>query len=187
MPRLNVLIASTRPERVGLPVANWFAERVRAQGHFELVVTDLKELALPLLDEPKHPRLGQYVHEHTRAWSARVKASDAFVFVTPEYNHGSPPALINALDYLFAEWQYKAVGFVSYGGVSGGTRSVQMTKPIVVALKMTPLVEAVTIPFVANQLAEDGSFRSSEALEKAASAMLNELARVTDALAPLRA
>lgn len=89
--RLEVLIASTRPGRVGWPVGSWFVERARAHGRFDVVLIDLKELALPMLDEPKHPRLGQYEHEHTKRWSETVKAADAFVFVTPEYNTGTPP------------------------------------------------------------------------------------------------
>lgn len=187
MPKLNVIIASTRPGRVGLPVGKWFFERAKSHARFDVELTDLKEQSLPLLDEPKHPRLGQYEHAHTKAWSQRVRDSDAFVFVTPEYNFGSPPALLNALDYLYTEWNYKPAGFVSYGGLSGGTRSVQMTKQILTTLKVVPIVEAVAIPFVANQLSEDGSVRPNESLDKAAEVMLNELFRWTAAMASLRA
>src|SRR5262245_52724626 len=123
MLKLDVIIASTRPERAGLPIANWFIEHAQKHGRFEVVRADLKEINLPLLDEPKHPRLQQYEREHTRRWSATVKAADAFVIVTPEYNFSSPPALVNALDYLYTEWNYKPAGFVSYGGASGGMRS----------------------------------------------------------------
>src|SRR5713226_9805342 len=128
MPKLSVVIASTRPGRAGLPIGEWFFARAQAHGGFDVQLVDLKEVDLPLLDEPKHPRLRDYQHEHTKKWSALVGGSDAFVFVTPEYNFSSPPALLNAIDYLFHEWAYKPAGFVSYGGVSGGIRSVQMTK-----------------------------------------------------------
>jgi len=98
--RLEVVIASTRPGRIGWPVGTWFLERARAHGGFDVSLIDLKELALPMLDEPKHPRLGQYEHEHTKRWSASVAAADAFVFVTPEYNHGMSGVLKNTIDWL---------------------------------------------------------------------------------------
>jgi NAD(P)H-dependent FMN reductase len=183
--KLDVIVASTRPGRAGLPIAQWFLERAQQHARFEVELVDLKEVALPLIDEPKHPRLGQYTQEHTRAWSARVRAADAFVFVTPEYNFGAPPALINAIDYLFAEWQYKPVAFVSYGGVSGGTRSVQMTKQVVTTLKMVPIVESVTIPFFQNQM-EGGAFKGSDVLSDAAKVLLDELHRWAGALRPMR-
>jgi NAD(P)H-dependent FMN reductase len=183
--KLDVIVASTRPGRVGLPVAKWFLDRVTQHGRFEVALADLKEIALPFLDEPKHPRLGQYEHDHTKAWSARVRAADAFVIVTPEYNSGAPPALLNALDFLFTEWNYKPVAFVSYGGPAGGTRSVQMTKQVVTTLKMVPLAEAVMIPLVTN-LMSDGVFQGSEALAKSAHVMLDELHRWAVALGSMR-
>jgi NAD(P)H-dependent FMN reductase len=119
---------------------NWFVENARAHGKFEVSFVDLKEVNLPPMDEPEHPRFQKYTHDHTKAWSATVAAADAFVFVTPEYNFSTAPALQNALDYVYKEWNYKPVGFVSYGGISGGLRSVQMTKQMVTTLKMVPLV-----------------------------------------------
>ncbi|WP_028059642.1 NADPH-dependent FMN reductase [Candidatus Solirubrobacter pratensis] len=186
MPKLIIVIASTRPGRVGLPVGEWFAERARAHGGFETEVVDLAQLRLPLMDEPNHPRLRRYTNEHTKAWSAQVGAADAFVLVTPEYNHGFTAPLKNALDYLHHEWQYKPVGFVSYGGIAAGTRAMQMLKPVLVALKMTPVVEAVNVPFVRQFIDDDEQFRPNEVLEQAADAMLDELERVESALRPLR-
>lgn len=185
MPTLQIIIASTRPGRVGLPVAEWFTRHAREHGGFELDVVDLAELALPLMDEPNHPRLRRYEHEHTKAWSARVDAADAFAFVHPEYNHSFTAPLKNALDYLVAEWAHKPVGFVSYGGIAAGTRALQALKPVVAALKLAPLVEAVNIPFV-NQFVDDGRFVPNDVLEQAATAMLDELVRVEAALRPLR-
>ncbi len=185
MPCLRIIIASTRPGRAGLPVANWFVPVARAHGGFDVEVTDLAELALPFMDEPKHPRFRDYTHEHTRAWSAIVEASDAFVFVMPEYNFGINAPLKNAIDYLHSEWQDKPVGFVSYGGISAGTRAVQMTKQIVSSVKMLPVYDAVYIPFVAGQIAE-GRFTPSEATAQAATALLDELVRVEAVLRPLR-
>lgn len=186
MPRLHTVIASTRPGRKGAAVGQWFHEFAGHHGKFETALVDLAEFNLPLLDEPAHPRLRQYEHEHTKAWSASVEAADAFVFVTPEYNYGPPASLINALDFLYSEWNYKPVGFVSYGGVSGGLRSVQMTKQIVTTLKMVPLVEAVPIPFFSQHIDDTGTFVPAEIHEKSATEMLDELLRWAEALKPLR-
>ena len=184
MDRLQVFITSTRQGRAGDPIATWFLEAARAHGKFEIEAVDLQAVNLPLLDEPNHPRLRQYTQDHTKAWSAIVSRADAFVFVTPEYNFGPPPALVNALDYLFHEWAYKPAGFVSYGGVSAGTRSVQVTKQIVTTLKIVPIPEAVSIPFFFKLLA-NGVFDGSAQVQ-AAHAMLDELVRWTAALKTLR-
>jgi NAD(P)H-dependent FMN reductase len=186
MPKLIAIIASTRPGRVGLPVGEWFAARAREHGGFEIEVVDLADLALPLMDEPNHPRLRQYMNAHTKAWSAQVDAADAFVLVSPEYNHGFTAPLKNAIDYLHEEWKYKPVGFVSYGGVAAGTRAMQMLKPVLAGLKMTPVVEAVNIPFVRQFVDDDEQFHPNEVLEQAADAMLDELVRVEAALRELR-
>jgi NAD(P)H-dependent FMN reductase len=187
MPRLAVIIASTRPGRVGLPVGEWVAGKVRAHGAFELDVVDLAEQRLPLMDEPNHPRLRRYENAHTHAWSERMEAADAYVLVMPEYNHGFTAPLKNAIDYLHEEWRYKPVGFVSYGGIAAGTRAMQMLKPVLVALKMTPVLEAVNVPFVAQFIDDEDVFRPNEVLDQAAGAMLDELVKVEAALRPLRA
>ena len=187
MQKLLVVIASTRPGRVGLPIGRWFLEQAEKHGQFELEVADLKEIGLPLLDEPKHPRFGDYQHDHTKAWSAMIRGADAFAFVTPEYNFAAAPALLNAIDYLFHEWSYKPAGFVSYGGIAAGTRSVQMTKQILTAVKIMPIPEAVQIPFFSQLMDPDGTFRGSESLEKSATTMLDELHRWGEALQGLRA
>ncbi len=185
---LQIIIASTREGRAGERIGRWFEGVAKQHGGFELEFIDLAHVALPLVDEPMHPRLRQYRHAHTKAWSASVERADAYVFVTPEYNYGSPPALLNALDYLVHEWGYKPAGFVSYGGVSAGTRSMQMTKQVVSALRMVPIVEAVNIPFFANHMNKDsGAFEPPSTQADAAVAMLNEMRRWAEALAPLRA
>ena len=185
MPTLTIVVASTRDGRAGLAVAEWFLTRAQAHGKFAAELVDLKQVNLPLLDEPEHPRLQKYQHEHTKRWSALVQRSDAFVFVTPEYNFGPAPALLNALDYVYHEWNYKAAAFVSYGGVSGGTRAVQATKLVVTTLKMVPLVEAVVIPFFAKRV-ENAVFTSDDALDTSASVVLDELLRWNGALKILR-
>ncbi len=186
MTRLMIVIASTRPGRVGLPVGLWFDERARAHGGFDVDLADLAEINLPFMDEPNHPRLQQYTKEHTMQWSARVAQAEAFVFVTPEYNYGLCAPLKNAIDFLHNEWFYKPFGFVSYGGVSAGTRAVQMTKQVLSPLRMFPTFEAVSIPFVTQFIDDEGQVQANEVMDQAADAMLDELARVSDALAPLR-
>jgi NAD(P)H-dependent FMN reductase len=185
MLKLHTLICSTRPRRVGMGVAQWFHGFAVEHGSFDAELVDLATFDLPVLDEPHHPRLQKYEHAHTKRWSASVREADAFVFVTPEYNYGSPPSLVNALDYLSAEWHYKPVGFVSYGGVSGGLRSVQMTKQIVTALRMMPIPEGVSVPAVSQQIVE-GVFQATDHNRTAAAALLGELRRWADALKPLR-
>jgi NAD(P)H-dependent FMN reductase len=186
MPKLMVVIASTRPQRVGLAVGQWFVSRAEEHGGFELDVADLAEIDLPFLDEPKHPRFHDYMRDHTHAWSERVQASDAFVFVTAEYNHGYPAPLKNAIDYLNQEWRDKPLGFVSYGGVSAGTRAVHQLKQVVTAVKLVPVVEAVHIPFVAQFIDDDGVVQANEVMEQAAVAMLDELVLMEDALRGVR-
>jgi NAD(P)H-dependent FMN reductase len=188
MPKLGVIIASVREGRVGRPVADWFIDRARAHGRFDIDVVDLKEVHLPLFAERNHPRLRQYESDHQKTWSARIAALDAFVFVMPEYNYSTAPALLNAIDYLVAEWNYKAVGLVSYGGISAGLRAAQMVKQTLSGLKMVPIPEAVSISFVAQAIDKDtGTFKATEAHDKAAATMLDELSRWTAALATLRA
>jgi len=185
MNTLSVVIASTRPGRLGLPVGRWVAETAAAHGGFRVEVADLAELALPLMDEPHHPRLGQYVHEHTRQWSSLVGGADAFVLVTPEYNHGPAASLLNAISYLYGEWRYKPVGFVSYGGASGGMRSVEALKPVLSRLSMMALPDAVAIQHIRGQVAAD-AFTPSASQQESAVGMLDELGRWTEALRRLR-
>ena len=187
MPRLQIVIVSTRPGRKGPAVASWFEQQARAHGAFDVEVVDLADVALPIFDEPEHPRLRKYQHAHTKAWSEIVSRGDAFVFVTPEYNFSTPPSLLNAIDYLVHEWACKPAAFVSYGGISGGLRGVQMTRSVLSALKMVPIVEAVVIPMFATRIDADGTFRSDGPLDAAAGTVLTELARWERALRVLRA
>jgi NAD(P)H-dependent FMN reductase len=187
LPKLAVIAVSTRPGRAGFPLSTWIHERAKAHGAFEVELVDLKDHNLPLFDEPRHPRLGQYEHEHTKRFSARIDPIDAFVFVTPEYNHGPPPSLVNALAFLAREWAYKAVAFVSYGGPAGGTRAVQLVKPMMAGLKMVVLQESVMVPLFANAIDDHGVFHASEGQEAIATAMLDALASYTAALRTLRA
>jgi NAD(P)H-dependent FMN reductase len=186
MPRLLVIVASTRPGRAGRSVADWFVGQAEQHGGFEVEVADLAELNLPLLDEPQHPMLRQYEHEHTKQWSAIVDRAEAVALVMPEYNYSFNAPLKNALDYLHHEWAYKPVAFVSYGGISGGTRAVQALKQVVTTLKMFPLTVQVALTNFREHLKEDG-FHPGVDADGAAKLVLDELARVTPAFATIRA
>ena len=185
-PVLQVIVASTRPGRRGLAVAAWMQQLAEEHSGFDVELIDLAEVGLPVFDEPNHPRLQQYTHEHTRRWAATIARGDAFLFVTPEYNHSYPGSLKNALDYLSLEWADKAAGIVSYGGVSAGLRAATALKPVLASLRMIPVVEAVSIPFFAQFLDEDDAFVPNTELEAGGKAMLDEMGRLTGALRTLR-
>jgi len=184
--KLQTIICSTRPGRVGPSVALWFNEFVKEHGKFEAVLVDLADFNLPVLDEPNHPIMQNYQHAHTKAWSASVAAADAYAFVTPEYNYGPTPALVNALDYVYREWNYKPCGFVSYGGMAGGVRGVQASKLQVTAVKMMPMAEGVAVPMVAQMIDGNRVFTPNDLIKKAATQMLDELHRWAEALKPMR-
>ena len=183
---LKIIIASTRPGRKGISVANWFIETVKKYPDFNVEVLDLAEINLPFIDEPNHPRLQQYTKEHTKQWSNTIDSSDAFVFIIPEYNYSMPPTLLNAIDFLYKEWNYKPVGLVSYGGISGGTRSAQMSKQVMTAVKLMPLAEGVTLPFFTKNIDDNERFNSNELIDKSVAVMMKELLRWTAALQSIR-
>ncbi len=184
--KLSIITTSTRPGRVGGAVAEWAVSHARKHPNgFDIQAVDLAELDLPLMDEPRHPRFQDYKHEHTKRWSAIVDGSDAFVFVLPEYNFVAPPGFFNAVDYLYAEWNYKPAAFVSYGGISGGMRAVETAKSILTTVKVVPIPEGVVVPMVSRSV-EDGVFTPSQINESAADTMVSELARWTKALRQLR-
>jgi NAD(P)H-dependent FMN reductase len=185
-PVLQIIIASTRPGRIGLPVAQWFEQAAIEHGGFDVELVDLAEVNLPFFDEPSHPRLRQYVHQHTKDWSEIIDRGDAYVFVTPEYNYGFNAVLKNAIDFLHQEWVHKPVGFVSYGGVAAGTRAVQMLKQVVTTLKMTPVFASVSIPFVPQFLDDENRIQPNDMMKTAATTMLDELLPMAAALETLR-
>jgi NAD(P)H-dependent FMN reductase len=185
-PVLQVIIGSTRPGRAGSAVADWIVDRAKGQGLFEVEVTDLAALDLPIFNEPNHPRLRRYVHQHTKDWSAVVDRSDAFVFVSPEYNHSFNAATKNALDYLSQEWRNKPAGIVSYGGASGGTLAARMLEQVLAAVGMEPVTESVAIRGIRERFGDDGRIKPTAEMEAAAAAMLTALARRAEALRPAR-
>jgi NAD(P)H-dependent FMN reductase len=184
--KLNVVIVSTRPGRVGPSVANWVFERARAHGGFEVELVDLADFALPVFNEPKHPRLGDFQHAHTKKWAASVASADAFVFVSPEYNYFAPPAFVNAVDYLFNEWSYKVAALVTYGGPLSGARAAQMEKLLLTSVRVMTIPEGVGVPMVATHIDADKVFKAPEFLEPSLKAMLDELVKWATALKALR-
>ena len=184
--KLHTVICSTREGRQGPPVARWFHEQATQHAKFACELIDLAAFGLPVFDEPKHPRLRQYEHDHTKHWSESVEAADAFAFVTPEYNYFAVPALVNALNYLVAEWAYKPAALVSYGGASGGMRGAQAVKPLLTTLKIMPMQEGVAVPMFSQHIGEDGVFRPSEPIIKSVTPMLDELHRWAEPLKPMR-
>ena len=143
MLKIAIILGSTRPGRNGEAVARWVHEKAskRKDATYELV--DLAEQNLPLLDEAKPASMGQYEHAHTKAWASKIAGYDGFVFVTAEYNHAIPGALKNAIDFLFAEWNDKAAGFVSYGS-AGGTRAVEQLRQVMAELKIADVRAQLT-------------------------------------------
>lgn len=183
-PVLQVIVASTRPGRIGKSFGDWFLRVAEQHGGFEVEQIDLAQVNLPFMDEPKHPKLRDYQHQHTKDWSATIDRADAYVFVTPEYNYGYNAVLKNAIDFLNQEWADKAVSFVSYGGIAGGTRAVQQLKQVVTTLRMVPIFESVNIAFAGTKLDENGRVSEDPLLDAAAVQTLDELLRLTTALRP---
>ena len=173
MPTLQIIVSSTRPGRVGRTVGEWFASLARDHGAFDVELVDLAEVGLPFFDEPRHPRLRDYEHEHTRRWSETVERADAFAFVMPEYNFGFNAELKNAIDFLWHEWNDKPVALVPYGGVSGGLRAAQMVKPVLTSVKLRFAGEA-PIPFVHDRV-QDGRIEANEPMRSGAKGALDAL------------
>jgi NAD(P)H-dependent FMN reductase len=182
-PKVLIIIASTRRQRLGPRFARWVWEVAAEGGALEAELVDLAELGLPFLsDSPlkREDRDGASVR-----WAEMVGGADGFVIVTPEYNHGYPAPLKNALDHLHGEWCRKPVAFVSYGGQGGGARAVEQLRAVVVELEMVPLRQQVVIPRVWEALTEDGVLHE-ENRTRDARHMLDELAWWAGALRVLR-
>jgi NAD(P)H-dependent FMN reductase len=184
--KLNIVIGSTRPGRVGPVVAEWVKEAAREHGQFDVELVDLADFGLPLLDEAAHPKMQQYANEPTKRWSESVASADAFVFVTPEYDYFAPATLVNAVQTLMQEWFYKAAGVVSYGGISGGLRSAQVLRQLLGNVNVHALPQVVPVPMFPQFIGDDGVFRPNEAMKDGAKAMLDELLKWASALKTLR-
>jgi NAD(P)H-dependent FMN reductase len=145
MIRVAIVVGSTRPGRNGEAVAHWVHGLAQLRGDAEYELLDLNDYPMPLLDEPIPASVGRYSKDHTKAWAKKIATFDAFVFVTPEYNHSVTAALKNAIDYLYAEWNNKVAGFVSYGS-SGGVRAVEHLRLIMAELQVATVRQQVVLP-----------------------------------------
>ena len=184
MLKIAIIIGSTRPGRKAEAVAKRVYEisKKRTDAEFELV--DIKDFNLPLLDEPVPPSMGQYSKPHTKAWAAKIGSFDGFVFVTPEYNHGISGALKNAIDFLFAEWNNKAAGFVSYGGV-GGARAVEQLRLILAEVQIATVRNQVLLSLYTD-FENFSVFGPAPRQEKSVNAMLGQVIAWGGALKTLR-
>jgi NAD(P)H-dependent FMN reductase len=184
MIRVAIIIGSTRPGRKAEAVARWVHEIAakRSDAQFELV--DVQAFNLPLLDEPAPPARGQYTHPHTLAWSEKIASFDGYVFVTPEYNHGTSGALKNAIDYLFKEWNNKAAGFVGYGS-AGGVRAVESLRLVMGEVMVADVRTQVALS-LRHDFEEFTTFKPAPQHEKTVNSMLDQLIAWSGALKPLR-
>jgi NAD(P)H-dependent FMN reductase len=184
MTRIGIILGSTRPNRNGEQVANWVYETaaLRSDADFELV--DLRDYPLPHLDEPLPPSMGQYQNDHTKEWSDKIASFDGFVIVTPEYNHSTSGVLKNAIDYLYAEWNNKAVGFVSYGAV-GGARAAEQLRLISGELQMADVRQQVALSLLTD-FENYSVFKPSAYHVAALNTLLDQVVAWSSALAPLR-
>ena len=185
MLRIGIIVGSTRPGRKAEDVARWVHGIATKRGDAEYAIVDIAEYGLPLLDEPVPPSRGQYSKEHTKRWSAAIAGFDGFVFVTPEYNHGTSGALKNAIDFLFSEWNDKAAGFVSYGS-AGGVRAVEQLRLVMGEIKVAD-VRAQVILSLATDFENFTVFRPAERHAKAVNTMLDQVVAWSGALGGLRA
>jgi NAD(P)H-dependent FMN reductase len=144
MLKLAIIIGSTRPGRVGEAVARWVYQIAQQRRGVEFELVDVRDFNLPLLDEPVPPSQGKYSKPHTKAWAAKIASFDGYIFVTPEYNHGIAGALKNAIDFLYAEWNNKAAGFVGYGS-AGGTRAVESLRLVMAELQVATVRAQVAL------------------------------------------
>ncbi len=184
MIKIAIILGSTRPGRNGEAVAKWVYDvaQKRSDAAFELV--DIKDFNLPLLDEPMPPIMGQYSKAHTKTWAAKIDSFDGYVFVTPEYNHGIPGALKNAIDFLFAEWNNKAAGFVSYGGASGA-RAVEQLRLVLAEVQMATVRLQVLLSMYTD-FENFSVFKPDSRKEMSVNDMLNQLVAWSGALKTLR-
>ena len=185
MLKVAIITGSTRPGRVGDAVAHWVYDIASKRSDAAFEIVDIKDFNLPLLDEPVPAAMGQYSQRHTKVWAAKIAEFDAFVFVTPEYNHGPSAALKNAIDYLYREWNNKAVGFVGYGG-NGGTRAVEILRQVVSNVELADVRAQVGLSLFTD-FEKFTVFKPGPHVEPTVTLMLDQVIGWGGALKPLRA
>lgn len=173
MVKIKIISGSTRPGRFNPQPSQWIYNIAKERKDIEVELLDLAKINLPFLDEPKTPSEGNYENEHTKKWAATIGEADGFIIVAPEYNHSIPAALKNAIDFLFAEWHYKPVSFISYGSLAGGARSVEHLRGVSGEVKMYDLREQILLPNYWDELNEKGDYKFNERHVAAANHMLD--------------
>src|SRR5207302_5173791 len=184
MLKIAIILGSTRPGRNGEAVAKWVREIAKKRTGAEFELVDIKDFNLPLLDEPMPPMKGQYSKPHTKAWAAKIGSFDGYVFVTPEYNHGVPGALKNAIDFLFREWNDKAAGFVSYGG-AGGARAVEQLRLVLAEVHIATVRNQVLLSMFTD-FENFSVFKPAPQHEKSVNAVFDQVIAWGGALKVLR-
>ncbi|MFC7277345.1 NADPH-dependent FMN reductase [Paractinoplanes rhizophilus] len=184
MVKIAVVLGSTRPGRNGEAVARWVYDLAGKRSDAEFELLDIADFDLPMLDEPVPPSMGQYSHEHTRRWAAKVAEFDGYVFVTPEYNHSTSAALKNALDHVYAEWNNKAAGFVSYGS-AGGIRAVEQLRLMMAELQVATVRAQVALSLFTD-FENYSSFHPAADHEPAVTALLDQLVCWSQAMKSVR-
>jgi NAD(P)H-dependent FMN reductase len=184
MINIAVIVGSTRPGRKADAVARWVLDiaKLRNDARYELV--DIEDFKLPLLDEPVPPSMNQYSKPHTKAWAAKIAGFDGFVFVTPEYNHGTSGALKNAIDFLYKEWNNKAAGFVGYGS-AGGVRAVEHLRLVMGELQVADVRSQVMLSLYTD-FENFTVFKPAAMHEKSVGDMLDQLVSWSGALQAVR-
>lgn len=185
MIKIGIIVGSTRPGRKAAAVAEWVHGIAAQRSDAEFAIVDIADFDLPLLDEPMPPAMGQYSKPHTKAWAAKVAEFDGFVFVTPEYNHATSAALKNAIDFLYAEWNNKAAGFVGYGSM-GGARSIEGLRLIMAELQIADVRQQVSLSLVTD-FENFSVFKPAAMHAESVTTMLDQLVAWAGALQGVRA
>lgn len=141
---LKIIVGSTREGRFADQAATWIADMAKENKELDVEILDLREYDMPFFDSPMNPsyKSEPYPHESVEKWTAKIKEGDAFIVVTPEYNHSTSGVVKNALDWVYKEWNDKVIGFVGYGSV-GGARAVEQLRLIAIELQMAPVRQGV--------------------------------------------
>ena len=178
MTKISIILSSTRQGRQGERVARWVERVAKSRPEFEVELLDLRDWPLPFYDQAVTPSglKGVYPYEIVQQWAEKIATSDGFIIVTPEYNHGYPAVLKNALDWLYSEWNRKPAAFVAYsGGQISGARSVEQLRLVSIELQLVPLRFDVLMPSVQNQFSASGDLLD-ESWNKRLNGVLNHLA-----------
>ncbi len=184
MIKIGIIVGSTRPGRKSITVADWVYEIAKKRTDAEYQLVDIAEYELPLLDEPIPPAMGQYSKPHTKKWAEKITELDGFVFVTPEYNHSIPASLKNAIDFIYAEWNNKAAGFVSYGS-AGGSRSVEHLRQVMAEIQVAD-VRAQVMLSLFSDFENFSIFSPDPRHESSINTMLDQVVKWSGALKTIR-